>query len=144
VKEMPWWAWLAVGAVILIIEVAVQTEFWLAVLGGAALMVGAVGWVIPEQPVWVQWAQLGVFSILLTVFVRRRLHEKFVGRAPGIAPDLIGESVIAQETIEPGGTGSVQHRGSVWQARNVGESAIATGHSARIERVDGVALDIRT
>ncbi|MBW2698578.1 MAG: NfeD family protein, partial [Deltaproteobacteria bacterium] len=69
---MPWWAWLAVGAVILIIEVAVQTEFWLAVLGGAALMVGAVGWVIPEQPVWVQWAQLGVFSILLTVFVRRR------------------------------------------------------------------------
>lgn len=139
---MPWWAWLATGVVILMIEVAVQTEFWLAVLGGAALLVAGVAWIFPALPVWVQWAELGIFSILLTVFVRRRLHENLVGSAPGLAPNLVGESVTADAIIEPGDIGPVQHRGSVWQARNVGGVAIVAGSSASIERVDGVVLEI--
>ena len=41
---MPWWVWLALGATLLVVEVAVQTEFWLAVLGVAALIVGIAAW----------------------------------------------------------------------------------------------------
>jgi membrane protein implicated in regulation of membrane protease activity len=142
VVQMPWWAWLATGVVLLIVEVAIQTEFWLAVLGGAALLVGAIGWVLPNLPLWLQWIELSVFSILLAVFVRRSVHDKFVGSAPGIAPDLVGDVVTANASIDPGAVGAVQHRGSVWQARNVGGIAIVAGSTARIRGVDGVVLQI--
>ena len=137
------WVWLVIAAVLLGLEVAVQADFWLAVLGSAALAVGLVTAIGLEAPLSLQLVSFGALSIALTLFVRRRLHEKLVGRAPGIRDDLVRESVTVADAIEPGETGSVQHRGSPWQARNVGAVTIPAGSEARIQRVSGLTLELR-
>jgi membrane protein implicated in regulation of membrane protease activity len=140
---MPWWAWLVVAGVLLGSEVAVQTEFWLAVIGAAALIMSAllfVGW---ELAPWAQGLGFALLAVGLEVFVRRRIHEMFVGPAPGLAPELIGERATAIADIEPGGVGPVELRGSTWRGRNVGESPLSAGSSARVEAVDGLQLDVR-
>ena len=139
---MPWWAWLAVGAALLATEVAIQTDFWLAVIGAAALVMGGILWLGPEQPVWAQWAGFAVLSVLSLTFARRRLHEMLGPKPPGLAPDLIGESGTAQDEIPAGGEGQVELRGSTWQARNVGEASVAPGAPVRVECVDGVVLEV--
>ncbi len=140
---MPWWGWLAVGAVLLATEIAVQTDFWLAVLGVAALGVGALARFGLVETTWVQWAAFGVLSVFFAVFVRRKIHEKLVGSAPGIKAELIGEYGTVQAEIAPAGVGTIELRGSSWKARNVGDSPLAVGARVRVEAVDGFLLDVR-
>jgi len=143
-SAMPWWIWLALGATLLVVEVAVQTEFWLAVLGVAALIVGAAAWMGFKDPLWAQWAVFGMLSIFLAVVVRRRIHSKWVASAPGIAPELVGERVIVDAPIPAGRAGGARHRGSVWKARNVGDQDLDAGVTAIIQRVEGTTLEIST
>ncbi|MGH0035073.1 MAG: NfeD family protein [Myxococcota bacterium] len=140
---MPWWGWLAVGAALLAAEVAVQTEFWLAVLGAAALVVGMGLLVGLDAPVWGQWLAFAVLSIGLAVTVRRQVREKLAGRAPGLKPELIGEHGSCREAIEAGGVGSVEVRGSTWRARNLGSQALSEGDPIRVDSVDGLTLEVR-
>jgi membrane protein implicated in regulation of membrane protease activity len=140
---MPGWAWLAVGVALLIIEIAVQTEFWLAVLGFAALGVGLATSLGLTGPVWAQWAAFGVLSVVLAVSIRRRLHQKFVASAPGLQPELVGERVPIEVDIPTGGTAEVVLRGTTWRARNVGTEPLPKGVTAVVERVDGVTLELR-
>lgn len=140
---MPWWGWLALGAAMLAAEAAVQTEFWLAIVGVAALTLGLAGSFGLEAPVWAQWAAFGVLAVGFNVFFRRRLHERLAGRAPGLEDDLIGESGVAVEAIEPGAIGSVELRGSTWRARNVGEAVLPPQTTIRVEARDGILLDVR-
>ena len=139
---MPWWAWLVVGGALLAAEAAVQTEFWLAVLGFAAvvqalLVLGELG-----GPIWVQWLTFASLSIFLAVFVRRKIVGKLVGAVPGIRPELLGETPTVTEEIAPDRVGSVELRGSVWRARNVGERTLTAGSSPRVVNVDGAVLEI--
>lgn len=140
---MPWWAWLVLGAVLLAAEAGLQTDFWLAVVGLAALGTGALGWIGVPMPVWAQWAVFGAGSVFLAVFVRRRVHERLVGTAPGVKDALIGELARVEETIEPGARGAVVLRGSSWQAMNVGGASLVEGAEARVVSVEGVVLQVR-
>lgn len=140
---MPWWGWIAIGAALLAAEIAIQTEFWLAVLGGAAIVVGLAATLGFEGPIWAQGALFAVLAVSLNVWLRRRLHEQFVGSAPGLAPELVGELGIALEVIERDALGQVELRGSNWRARNVGSEAIASGGRVQVEAKDGIQLDVR-
>jgi len=140
---MPWWAWLVVGAVLLATETAIQTDFWLALLGVAAFgMAGLVRFGLIET-IWVQWTTFGVLAVFFTVFVRKQIHAKLMGSAPGLKAELIGEYGTVQSEIAPAAIGSVELRGSSWKARNVGDSPLAPGARVRVEAVDGLLLDVR-
>lgn len=138
---MVWWVWLLVGVALLCTEIAIQTDFWLAVLGLAALTVGLLGWIGPDTAPPVQWIEFAGVAVLLTVFARRRLHERWL-RSPGIDPDLVGDVVEIGESIAPDAVGGVRHRGSIWNARNVGPLALEPGATAVIEAIDGLTLEI--
>jgi membrane protein implicated in regulation of membrane protease activity len=77
------------------------------------------------------------------VFFRRQLHEKLVGHAPGLAPELEGEYGIALETIVPGAVGPVEMRGSTWRARNVGEVPLDARASVHVVGKRGILLEVR-
>jgi membrane protein implicated in regulation of membrane protease activity len=140
---MPWWGWLALGAALLGAEIAVQTEFWLALVGAAALTMGLVLPLTADPRVWVQWIVFAVLAVAYNALFRRRLHEKLVGRPPGRAPELVGETGTALEAIAPGATGSVALRGTTWQARNVGTAALAAHAPVQVAGVDGILLEVR-
>jgi membrane protein implicated in regulation of membrane protease activity len=140
---MVWWLWLAVGVALLVLEAFIQTEFWVAVIGGGALIVGALAWLGLAESTAVQWLVFGGSSIALAVLVRRKLHESLVGKAPGLKPELVGERATAETAMAPEADGHVVLRGSRWRARNVGLDAIAVGEGVRVDEVDGVILNVR-
>jgi len=140
---VPWWAWLALGVALLAAEIMVSTEFWLAMLGVAALAVSVLGIVGLEAPTWVQWLAFAGLSVLLALTARRRLRDLLAANAPGIQPELIGERGTSREAMDPGAFGSVEVRGSTWRARNVGPAALRTGDPILVERVEGLRLDVR-
>jgi membrane protein implicated in regulation of membrane protease activity len=139
---MPWWGWLALGAALLGAEIAVQTEFWLVTIGAAAMVVGLVLTLVDGPAVWVQWLAFAALAVAFVALFRRRLHEKLVGKAPGLEPELVGESGVALAAIAPGGQGPVELRGSTWQARNVGGEPVAARAPVRVIAVRGIVLEV--
>lgn len=140
---MPWWGWLALGASLLAAETVVQTEFWLAVIGVAALVVGGGLWAGElEVAVWLQWLVFAGLSIAFGVLFRRQVHEKLVGHVPDRAPDLIGDEAVTLEAIVPGAVGQISLRGSNWRARNVGPGLLAEGARVRVSGREGILLEV--
>jgi len=139
---MPWWGWIVVGVVLLGAETIVSTEFYLAILGVAAVLVGAVLLAGVVPPVWAQWLLFGVLSVGLTVSFRRRFWGRLTHTDTTIEDSLIGELVCVSEPVAPGQRGSGELRGSVWNVENIGGSTIDAGRQVRVLRVDGLVLKI--
>lgn len=134
----PHYAWLALGLVLAVAEMAIPGLFliWMA---GAALITGLVTWVVPiELPL-----QIVLFAALsiVSVFIGR----KYLNRHPVVAADpkmnhrglrAIGETVVVTQAIAHG-AGRVRLGDSEWLAR--GEDA-APGTTLRVAGVDGSVL----
>ncbi len=141
---MPWWGWIIVGVVLLGAEMlAIDSEFYLAVLGGAALLTGAADGLGLPGPLFVEWALFGALSVVLLLGVRRQLYGWARGRPAPRFSAVVGELAEASERIEPGALGQATLRGSTWTARNVGASALAAGQRARVVRVDNLTIELR-
>ncbi len=141
---MPWWGWIVVGVVLLAAELlAIEAQFYLVLLGVAALLTGlgvAVG--LPGQP-YAEWGLFVVLAVVLMFGVRRQLYGRLVGSPPPMYEVVVGEVATVSETIEPGALGRAQLRGTEWTARNVGRSALSEGQRARIERVENLVIDLQ-
>ena len=140
---MPWWSWLALGAALLGAELAIATDFWLATVGAAALLLGLLLPLVEPPRAWVQWIEFAVLAVMFNALFRRRLHERLVGKPPGLAPELVGESGVAVAEIAPGAQGSVELRGSTWQARNVGSETLPARANVRVTGVRGIVLEVQ-
>jgi membrane protein implicated in regulation of membrane protease activity len=142
--EMPWWGWIAVGAILLVAEMTfVDLEFYLVLLGVSALIVGLLELSGLELLAWQQWVVFAGLSIGSLVFFRRRVYSRL--RPPAereIAEGVEGAIATAIDEIAPGATGAVSMRGTTWTARNLGASAIAAGARCRVARANGLELEI--
>ena len=138
---MAWWGWIVTGVALLAAETAVAADFYLAVLGVSALVVGLIGFAGPSLPMWLQWLLFGAFSAVLLLVVRR-----VVPRVADTSRDqnqaIIGEVAVVQERIDPGGLGRAELRGTAWTARNVSGAPLAAGSRVRVRRIDGLMLDV--
>jgi len=142
---MAWWAWLTVGALLLVAELTiVDLEFYLVLLGVSALAVGGLELAGLAGPYWTQWLLFGLFSIgSLTIF-RRRIYGRL--RPPpehAIPEGAVGAVAVATETIAPGASGNVTLRGARWRANNIGTEVIDAGSACRVEDSEGLVLDVR-
>jgi membrane protein implicated in regulation of membrane protease activity len=138
---MQWWAWIAVGAVLLGSELAfVDAQFYLVFVGAAALVVGFLDLAGAGLAQWLQWLIFTALAAGSMVGFRRRIYERMRGTLPGMRGGPAGEVVILDAALPPGGTCRIEYRGSSWSAINSGTSVIAAGARARIERVDGLTL----
>ena len=140
---MPWWGWMIIGAVLLGAEVFVSTEFYLAILGVAALVVGLIGFSGLTAPEWAQWLTFAVLAIGLLVLFRKKLWH-LIGPPSGDADDpLIGGIVVTTGSVGPGAEGGGELRGTVWKVKNVGDRAVGDGERAVVVAVEGILLHVR-
>ena len=140
---MQWWAWVAVGAILLGSELAfVDAQFYLVFVGAAALMVGllASGGFGPD---WAQWLVFAILALGSMVAFRRRIYVRLRRNLPLMKHGPAGETVVLPEALAPGDTCRLEFRGSSWSAMNAGLGIIEAGARARIDRVDGLTLVVR-
>ncbi len=139
---MPWWGWIVIGVMLLGSEIIVTTDFYLAILGAAALSVGLVAALGLETP-WMQWALFASLSVVYLVGIRKRLSARLGTDAPERAL-LEGDIAILQEDIEPGATGAAELHGARWTAMNRGRSLLETGTRVRVEKTEGLTIHVRS
>jgi membrane protein implicated in regulation of membrane protease activity len=141
---MQWWAWIAVGALLLGSELAfIDAQFYLVFVGGAALVVGflELAGLLPFD--WMQWATFGSASLLSVIVFRRRIYESLRRKLPHLKQGPVGETVMLPVELQPGASCRLEYCGSSWNATNGGTSPILAGQQARIERVNGLTLVIQ-
>ena len=138
---MEWWAWIAVGAVLLGSELGfVDAQFHLVFVGASALVVGLLDLSGLLPAVWMQWLLFAVLAVFSMVTFRRRIYERMRRQLPAMKQGPAGETVVLPAALQPGETCRLEYCGSSWNAVNGGESLIAAGQRARIDRVNGLTL----
>jgi membrane protein implicated in regulation of membrane protease activity len=138
---MLWWAWIAVGAILLGSELAfVDAQFYLVFVGAAAFVVGLLQIAGPGIPVWLQWLIFAVLAATSMLTFRRRIYERMRRGLPAMKGGPAGETVTLPTALPPGETCRLEFRGCSWSAINGGKAVLAAGSHARIQRVDGLTL----
>jgi membrane protein implicated in regulation of membrane protease activity len=138
---MQWWAWIAVGAILLGAELAfIDAQFYLVFVGASAFVVGMLQLTGLSLPVWLQWLIFAVLAATSMRIFRRRIYERLRSRLPVVKSGPAGEIVTLPTSLPPGESCRLEFRGCSWSAINGGSAAIAAGAKARIERVDGLTL----
>jgi membrane protein implicated in regulation of membrane protease activity len=142
---MEWWAWITVGAILLGSELTfVNAQFYLVFVGGAALVVGFLDLVGAPLTDWMQWALFALLAAVSLVGFRRRVYAGLSRNLPAMNVGPEGQVVVLPQALAPGASCRLEHRGSTWSAVNGGETPIGAGMPARIVRVDGLTLVVRS
>lgn len=139
---MPWWVWFVVGALLLASEAVVTTDFYLAVLGLAAMALAGVAASGLAESFSLQGPLYAGLSIALLVLVRKKLGA-WLGPRDRLAAQIVGEIATVQQAMAPGDLGRVELHGTLWHARNGGSAPLAAGCEVVVESVDGVELRVR-
>jgi membrane protein implicated in regulation of membrane protease activity len=129
-----WWVWLAVGLVLLVVELATPSGFFVMFFGVGALTVGLVTALALVEAAWAQWLAFIVLSVAYLLLFRDRMRG--VDRPPANIDTLVGELAIPRERILPGQFGRVDLRGTLWNARNDASAHLEPGQRCRVTGVD--------
>jgi membrane protein implicated in regulation of membrane protease activity len=139
---MEWWMWLAGGLVLLLIELATPSGFFVMFFGLGALTVGVLERLGAFQAAWFQWLVFTLTSVVYLLLFRGPLQKKFDTPAANV-DTLVNELAIPRERIPPGAVGRVDLRGALWNARNESSAIVETGQRCKVTRVDGLMVFIQ-
>jgi membrane protein implicated in regulation of membrane protease activity len=140
---MQWWAWIAVGAVLLGSELAfIDAQFYLVFVGGSALIVGFCELLGLVPADWMQWVLFALLAVVSIVVFRRRIYSRLRRNLPDMKHGPVGDTLVSPAELQPGEVCRLEYCGSSWSAVNGGSSLILAGQRARIDRVNGLTLVI--
>ena len=141
---MIWWYWVVLGLILAGLEVLTPWGFFILVFGVSAILVGVLAGLGLAGPAWFQWFLFSLFAVVSVVFFRSPLIRYMQqSEQPSRGVDTLrGEVAVAMDRIPAGGIGRAQLRGSVWSARNSGDTAIAPGERCTVDAVDGLTISI--
>jgi inner membrane protein len=137
-----WWMWIVAGLGLMALEAFVPSGFYLFFLGLAAIGTGSLTWLGVLSTLFYQ----GIAALLLmgaVVALRKPVVAKLKLTPQTEVDSIAGQMATALETMAPRGAGRVELRGAAWSALNVGEAEIASRGRCRVERVDGLTLEVR-
>jgi membrane protein implicated in regulation of membrane protease activity len=138
-----WWQWLALGLVLVLLEMAASGGFYVIFFGIAALTIGALHLLNLAGPVWLQLLMFSVLSVgSLLVFRNPMIRWLKLDQGAADVDTLAGEIAVPLEDIGPGEVGRVELRGTIWTARNTSGGAITRGRRCSVVRVDRLMLFI--
>lgn len=141
---MNWWLWVILGLVLMAGEILTPGGFYILFFGFGAVVVGLLKLAGLGTTLPVEGLIFLAVSIAGLVFFRKPLQQRFGNLTPEIPVDLLtNETATALETINAGGTGKVELRGTTWNAQNVGPQPLAPAQRCRVERVEGLTLYVR-
>lgn len=136
-----WWHWLALGLILVALELAASGGFYIIFFGVAAVVIAGLALVGAAGPVWFQLLLFSLLSVLSLQFFRSPLMRWMKLDREGVDVDsLIGETAIATEDMLPGAIGRVELRGAAWTARNRGSEPLGTGRRCVVVGVDRLTL----
>ena len=140
-QHLSFWDWLALGTVLLILEVF-GAGGYLLWIGVAAAAVGVLTYVFPELPWAWQFLVFALLSVLTAVFwwQRQRSSAK-PSDAPGLnrrGSEFVGRSFVLHEAIVDG-RGKIKAGDSLWLVTG---PDLPAGSSVRVTGQDGVLLKV--
>jgi inner membrane protein len=139
---MTWWIWILVGFALLAFEF-VSTTMHIGLFAVGAFVVGIlVGFGVP-MPLWGQILIFTGVSLVALFLIRPILVRKLNLYRPNTVDTMIGEKATALDDIGVNDQGKAEMRGTSWNARNVGSTALARGQRCTVERIDGLVLHVR-
>ena len=142
---MTWWHWLALGLILVALEMAASGGFYVIFFGVAAIAIGGLHLFDLAGPAWFQLLLFSVLSVGSLLLFRNPLLHLLKLDTPGEDVDsLVGETAIPAEEIGPGAVGRAELRGTVWSARNVGPTPLSRGQRCRVVRVDRLMIFIES
>jgi membrane protein implicated in regulation of membrane protease activity len=142
---MTWWHWLALGLILVALEMAASGGFYVIFFGVAAIAIGGLHLFDLAGPAWFQLLLFSVLSVGSLLLFRNPLLRLMKLDTPGEDVDsLVGETAIPSEEIGPGAVGRAELRGTVWSARNVGSTPLSRGQRCRVVRVDRLMIFIES
>ncbi|MES2869295.1 MAG: NfeD family protein [Pseudomonadota bacterium] len=140
-QNLSYWDWLALGTVLLILEVF-GAGGYLLWTGIGAIIVGAVTFLIPGLGWALQLPLFGVLAILTAVYWWKRQRNSIAqGDQPELnsrGHELIGRTFVVQQAIV-GGRGKIKVGDGVWMA--VGPDANVGTH-VRVTAQNGTVLSV--
>ncbi|UVJ44239.1 NfeD family protein [Pseudomonas sp. LS1212] len=143
-QHLSFWDWLALGTLLLILEVFGAGGYLLWV-GVAAAGVGVITFVIPSLPWTLHFLLFGLLSVFTAVFWWRRQHGvASPSDQPGLnmrRQELIGRTFVVQEAIV-GGRGKIKVGDGFWIVKGadlpVGARVIVTEQEGAVLLVQPV------
>ena len=141
-SRVEWWVWLAGGLVLLLIELATPSGFFVMFFGLGAITVGAMQGLGIMDSALLQWLVFTILSVIYLLAFRGRM-QKGIDRPPANIDTLVGEIAFPRERIPPGQVGRVDLRGTMWNARNETTLSVEVGQRCRVTRVDGLLVSVQ-
>lgn len=138
---MEWWHWLAIGLVLVALEMAASGGFYVIFFGVAAIAIGSLHLFGMAGPLWLQFLLFSILSVGSLLLFRNPIIRmlKLDGGSEDV-DSLVGESAVPLEEIAPDAVGRAELRGTVWSARNTSASALKPGERCRVVRVDRLMI----
>ena len=138
-----WWHWLALGLILVALEMAASGGFYIIFFGIAAIAIALLKIVDLSGPVWVQLVLFAVLSVGSLLLFRNPLLRWLKLDRPGVDVDsMIGDLAVPLEDIAPGAVGRAELRGTVWSARNRAARVVSRGERCRVRAVDQLMIFI--
>ncbi|MCG2576095.1 NfeD family protein [Dechloromonas sp. XY25] len=143
--QLEWWAWIVIGIVLIVAELAIPSFFTIW-FGLGALLVGLLMLALPDLSVTAQlaiWtaASLAMVALWFRVF-KPGFHKTRVGTAAG---EAIGEIGLLVSAVAPFQRGKVRFQRPVLGSDEwvcVADGAIAAGERVKVVSVEGSFLTV--
>jgi membrane protein implicated in regulation of membrane protease activity len=132
-----WWHWLALGLILVGLEMAASGGFYVIFFGIAAIAIAGLRLLDIGGPVWVQFLLFSVLSVGSLLLFRTPLLRWLQLDGQGAAIDsLVGETAMPLEDIAARAVGRAELRGTVWTARNAVDRPLLRGQRCVVVAVD--------
>jgi membrane protein implicated in regulation of membrane protease activity len=138
---MTWWHWLAIGLILVALEMAASGGFYVIFFGIAAIAIGGLHLFDLAGPLWLQLLLFSVLSVVSLLVFRSPVLRLLGLDGPGVDVDsLVGEIAMPVDDIQPGDVGRAELRGTMWSARNSSAAPLRRGQRCKVVKVERLMI----
>lgn len=138
---MQWWHWLALGLILVALEIAASGGFYVIFFGIAAVVIGSLNLFGLAGPTWFQFLLFSLIAVASLLLFRHPVLRLMHGTGLATEVDsLVGETALPMDDIPAGAVGRAELRGTVWSARNATPEVLPRGRRCRVVRVEGLLI----